>query len=423
VVVNALNNIGSSYTQSGDFEKGISILQESLQRSIAAGMPADATRAYYNSGVMYQSQGRYQKAQDLMEELYAYSAKFYAKTYVNLALWRLVWINWYTGQWKTALKYRVERVESGDVLYEISAKRTFGLIDLDLGLINKALVELEDSLPQAVQANEYQTTVPHWGQLVRAYAALGQEDKVVEVIKQILEFISSRDYISIESIMPLMIACEWTATRVANSPVNSLEIAHACLSALEQHAQMFHSEEVSAALAEGRGCVQSGEKQPRQAVESFRQAVSGWERIDRRYDQARALGYLGRALTGLGDLPEARTAFQQALAIIDVLADQLELALQTSFYASALVEEIRLGYASLSHTAFRKKPRQDAGGLTEREVEVLKLVAQGLTNAQIANQLFLSPLTINAHLRSIFNKLDVTTRTAAVHQAAEKGLV
>ena len=61
--------------------------------------------------------------------------------------------------------------------------------------------------------------------------------------------------------------------------------------------------------------------------------------------------------------------------------------------------------------------------MTEREVEVLKLVAQGLTNAQIANQLFLSPLTINAHLRSIFNKLDVTTRTAAVHQAAEKGLV
>jgi DNA-binding CsgD family transcriptional regulator len=66
---------------------------------------------------------------------------------------------------------------------------------------------------------------------------------------------------------------------------------------------------------------------------------------------------------------------------------------------------------------------QGATVLTDREIEVLKLVAQGLTNAQIASQLFLSPLTINAHLRSIFNKLDVSTRTAAVHQAAEKGLV
>ncbi len=74
-------------------------------------------------------------------------------------------------------------------------------------------------------------------------------------------------------------------------------------------------------------------------------------------------------------------------------------------------------------TSVRKDLRQDLSDLTEREIEVLKLVAQGLTNAQIANQLFLSPLTINAHLRSIFNKLDVTTRTAAVHQAAEKGLI
>ena len=53
VVVNAMNNIGSSYAQSGDFEKGISILQDSLQRSIEAGLPVDASRAYYNLGVMY----------------------------------------------------------------------------------------------------------------------------------------------------------------------------------------------------------------------------------------------------------------------------------------------------------------------------------------------------------------------------------
>ena len=52
-----------------------------------------------------------------------------------------------------------------------------------------------------------------------------------------------------------------------------------------------------------------------------------------------------------------------------------------------------------------------------------ELVAQGLMNAQIAEQLVLSPLTVNAHLRSIFNKLDVTTRTAAVHQAIERMLI
>jgi DNA-binding NarL/FixJ family response regulator len=62
-------------------------------------------------------------------------------------------------------------------------------------------------------------------------------------------------------------------------------------------------------------------------------------------------------------------------------------------------------------------------GLSERELEVLRLVAQGLTNTKIAEQLVLSPLTVNAHLRSIFNKLDVTSRTAAARVALERGWV
>jgi DNA-binding NarL/FixJ family response regulator len=50
-------------------------------------------------------------------------------------------------------------------------------------------------------------------------------------------------------------------------------------------------------------------------------------------------------------------------------------------------------------------------GLTAREVEVLKLAARGLTNAQIAQELFLSPRTVNAHLNSIYHKLGVSSRT------------
>lgn len=62
-------------------------------------------------------------------------------------------------------------------------------------------------------------------------------------------------------------------------------------------------------------------------------------------------------------------------------------------------------------------------GLTEREAEVLKLVAAGLSNAAIAERLTVSPRTVNAHLRSIFTKLGVTSRTAAVHRAAPFHLV
>lgn len=61
-------------------------------------------------------------------------------------------------------------------------------------------------------------------------------------------------------------------------------------------------------------------------------------------------------------------------------------------------------------------------GLTSREVEVLRLVAQGLTNSQVAERLFLSPRTVHRHLNSIFHKLGVSSRTAATRFAIEHGL-
>ncbi len=62
-------------------------------------------------------------------------------------------------------------------------------------------------------------------------------------------------------------------------------------------------------------------------------------------------------------------------------------------------------------------------GLTQREVEVLRLVATGLTTAQIAENLTLSPLTIQAHLRSIYSKLEINSRSAATRYALENGLL
>jgi len=69
-----------------------------------------------------------------------------------------------------------------------------------------------------------------------------------------------------------------------------------------------------------------------------------------------------------------------------------------------------------------KAPSYPAG-LTAREVEVLRHVAQGLSDAQVAEQLVISPRTVNWHLTAIYSKLQVSSRAAATRFAIEQHLV
>ncbi|HYX50423.1 MAG TPA: response regulator transcription factor, partial [Ktedonobacteraceae bacterium] len=65
----------------------------------------------------------------------------------------------------------------------------------------------------------------------------------------------------------------------------------------------------------------------------------------------------------------------------------------------------------------------DANGLTPREFDVLRLVSQGLTDAQIAEKLVISRRTVNAHLTSIYRKINVTSRSAATRYAIDRKLI
>ncbi|HEV2582441.1 MAG TPA: LuxR C-terminal-related transcriptional regulator, partial [Ktedonobacteraceae bacterium] len=67
----------------------------------------------------------------------------------------------------------------------------------------------------------------------------------------------------------------------------------------------------------------------------------------------------------------------------------------------------------------RRAAAEKYDGLTEREIDVLRFVAQGLTDAQVAERLVISPRTVHSHLNSIYSKLGITSRSAATRYAIE----
>jgi DNA-binding CsgD family transcriptional regulator len=79
---------------------------------------------------------------------------------------------------------------------------------------------------------------------------------------------------------------------------------------------------------------------------------------------------------------------------------------------------------SLKDASFRGSVREwGPWSLTQRELEVLQLLAEGATNGEISQRLFISPKTAKNHLAAIFQKLDVTNRTHALVRAVVMGLV
>ena len=90
-------------------------------------------------------------------------------------------------------------------------------------------------------------------------------------------------------------------------------------------------------------------------------------------------------------------------------------------------EDLRRNFLEQLPVEFRHGGRGDSAedpfGLSPREVEVLQVAGEGLTDAEIGLRLSISPRTVGRHLQSAYNKIGVNSRTAAVARALENGLI
>ncbi len=177
---------------------------------------------------------------------------------------------------------------------------------------------------------------------------------------------------------------------------------------LDATAAELKSEVLSAIAAHARGSIQLAEGDPAAALPRLRQAFALWQRIGAPYLAARVRVTVGRACQALDDDEGAHLEWEAAREVFERLGARPDLAAVQSL-------------AAAPHPA--AKPPAAGHGLTARELQVLRLVAQGKTNKAIAGELELSEKTVDRHVSNIFNKIDVSTRAAATAFAYEHRLV
>ena len=169
--------------------------------------------------------------------------------------------------------------------------------------------------------------------------------------------------------------------------------ARAACGELEAIAAGQRSAVLEAVVAGARGSVELADGAAGAALVDLRRACELWSSLDAPYEAARARSSLAHACAELGD--------GEAAAMERELAD------------AALAQ---LDAAPLS-------ARPDAHGLTQRELQVLGLVAAGASNREVAERLTISEHTVARHLQNVFAKLGVSSRTAATAFALEHGLL
>jgi ATP/maltotriose-dependent transcriptional regulator MalT len=182
-----------------------------------------------------------------------------------------------------------------------------------------------------------------------------------------------------------------------------LETARASAAELSEIASAFDASLLSAASAHATGAVLLAEGDVVGAATALHRASEIWLNLETPYEEAQTCLLMATVCERRGDQDGRRLELNTALRLFKELNAEPRLA--------------RVADQSGRAT------RQSAGSLSEREVQVLRLLAAGKTNRDIAEELFISDKTVARHVSNIFDKLGVSSRTGATAWAFQHNLI
>jgi ATP/maltotriose-dependent transcriptional regulator MalT len=166
---------------------------------------------------------------------------------------------------------------------------------------------------------------------------------------------------------------------------------------LNEIAARINTSYLNAMASRAYGSVLLAEGDADNALKQLRQSWSAWERLEIPYESARCRVLIARACRDLGDAETAKMEFNTAKWVFQQLG------------AAPDIQRV--------DNQIKPVRKESLHGLTARQLEVLRLVAGGMSNREIAGKLYISERTVERHVSDIFNKLNVSSRAAATAYA------
>ena len=406
-----LGHEGNARARMGQGQHGVEMVRAGLAMALQHGLAGPAAEIYQRLADALEHAGDYAGASATYDEAYGFCSANGLEPTAQLCLACLTAVLRQSGDWDRAAKLCRQVIESSDASTHARAVAT-GMLGSILGLRGQTRQARPLLLESATLARQIELAAMEllsgWGLAIvdnvegSTQSAAGHCWALLERWKQTEE----RHFV----ISPL----RWATTFFAES--SDAGGTRACAAALAQIAADVGQDEAMSALSHALGETALIDGSAEQAADQFARALVLLQAYDAPFERAESQRRAAAVLAAAGRREEAVehlvAAYRTARRLgAKPLANQLAGAL------NALGErpERRLGK--------RTATQLENGGLTRREVEIVRMVATGRTNREIARELFLSPRTVEMHVSSILMKLNGRSRADAARRASELGLL
>ena len=386
---NVAATLGSVLVFAGRMEEGWRLLEDAIARATGAEQEAEAARGYRMIGSSASAVVEYDLAERWLTEGIGYAEKVELWNHRYYMAAHQAHVQWATGQWQAATQTAEQALADGrgGITTQITAQFVLGYLALGRGDWALATDLLGEAFGQGDRMAEVQRlSPPLWG-LAEAARCQGDYDTAIMHCERGCQ--ASADVADAAYVYPYLLT--GVRAHLARGDVDAAAAwsgrACAVLTARAIPGTLPAIGHAQGLLLLARGEVPAAYEALRAASESWQDRRRFWDGTLARLDLAAAAARARRTGEAAVLIDEVRaTAAKTGAAVLVAAADRL-----SQSFGSA-------------------RPTAPWHPLSEREFEVAQLVAAGLTNRQIADQMVLSPKTISAHITHILTKLGAARR-------------